>query len=87
MSYRLGRGVELNSVTAEPLSKRQFTYPLLYSPTSLTSTLPQSTANQTSLLQDERHSYEKCQYVEFKKRVAKMEELRATKADGRSGLN
>ena len=36
--------------------------------------------------QDERHSYEKCQYAEFKKRVAKMEELRAAKG-GRSGLN
>jgi hypothetical protein len=28
-------------------------------------------------LQDERHSYEKCQYDEFKKRVKKMDELRA----------
>ncbi|KAF9880660.1 nadh-ubiquinone oxidoreductase b18 subunit family protein [Colletotrichum karsti] len=28
---------------------------------------------------DERHSYEKCQYDEFKKRVAKMNELRAEK--------
>ncbi|EXJ83210.1 NADH dehydrogenase (ubiquinone) 1 beta subcomplex 7 [Capronia coronata CBS 617.96] len=28
----------------------------------------------------ERHSYEKCQYEEFKKRVAKMDELRASKA-------
>ncbi|KIX05499.1 uncharacterized protein Z518_06371 [Rhinocladiella mackenziei CBS 650.93] len=28
----------------------------------------------------ERHSYEKCQYEEFKKRVAKMDEIRATKA-------
>jgi len=37
-------------------------------------------------MQDERHSYEKCQYVEFKRRVAKMEELRAAKG-GRSGLN
>ncbi|KAA8897423.1 NADH-ubiquinone oxidoreductase B18 subunit-domain-containing protein [Sphaerosporella brunnea] len=37
--------------------------------------------------EDERHSYEKCQYEEFKKRVAKMEELRASKEDGRSGLN
>ncbi|KAI5850997.1 NADH-ubiquinone oxidoreductase-like protein B18 subunit [Tricharina praecox] len=36
--------------------------------------------------EDERHSYEKCQYVEFKKRVAKMEELRVEKG-GRSGLN
>lgn len=27
--------------------------------------------------QDERHTYEKCQYEEFKKRVAKMDELRA----------
>jgi len=27
--------------------------------------------------QDERHSYEKCQYDEFKKRVKKMEELKA----------
>ncbi len=32
-------------------------------------------------LQDERHSYEKCQYVEFKKRVKKMEELRAAEAE------
>ncbi|KAL2408490.1 hypothetical protein ABEF92_004544 [Exophiala dermatitidis] len=30
--------------------------------------------------ENERHSYEKCQYEEFKKRVAKMEELRASKA-------
>lgn len=29
------------------------------------------------LSQDERHTYEKCQYEEFKKRVAKMDELRA----------
>jgi NADH dehydrogenase (ubiquinone) 1 beta subcomplex subunit 7 len=35
-------------------------------------------------LQDERHSYEKCQYVEFKKRVAKMDELRAAKGGERS---
>jgi NADH dehydrogenase (ubiquinone) 1 beta subcomplex subunit 7 len=28
----------------------------------------------------ERHSYEKCQYEEFKKRVAKMDEIRAAKA-------
>ncbi|KAI0191053.1 NADH-ubiquinone oxidoreductase B18 subunit-domain-containing protein [Astrocystis sublimbata] len=34
--------------------------------------------------EDERHSYEKCQYVEFKKRVAKMEELRASKDGARS---
>lgn len=34
--------------------------------------------------QDERHSYEKCQYVEFKKRVAKMDELREAKAGARS---
>ncbi|CAD6593744.1 MAG: hypothetical protein ASARMPRED_007907 [Alectoria sarmentosa] len=33
---------------------------------------------------DERHSYEKCQYVEFKKRVAKMDELRAAKGGARS---
>jgi hypothetical protein len=30
--------------------------------------------------QTERHTYEKCQYEEFKKRVAKMDELRAQKA-------
>lgn len=30
--------------------------------------------------QNERHAYEKCQYEEFKKRVARMEELRAAKA-------
>jgi NADH dehydrogenase (ubiquinone) 1 beta subcomplex subunit 7 len=34
--------------------------------------------------QDERHSYEKCQYEEFKKRVAKMDELRAAKEGARS---
>ncbi|KYK54045.1 hypothetical protein DCS_05999 [Drechmeria coniospora] len=35
-------------------------------------------------VQDERHSYEKCQYVEFKKRVAKMDELRESKNGARS---
>ncbi|KAF2269834.1 hypothetical protein CC78DRAFT_612172 [Lojkania enalia] len=34
--------------------------------------------------EDERHSYEKCQYEEFKQRVAKMEELRAAKGGARS---
>lgn len=34
--------------------------------------------------QDERHTYEKCQYEEFKKRVAKMDELRAAKGGARS---
>lgn len=33
---------------------------------------------------DERHSYEKCQYEEFKKRVAKMDEIRAAKGGKRS---
>jgi len=35
-------------------------------------------------VQNERHSYEKCQYDEFKKRVAKMDELRAQKGGERS---
>lgn len=35
-------------------------------------------------MQDERHSYEKCQYAEFKKRVAKMDELRESKDGARS---
>ncbi|KAL8403801.1 hypothetical protein RB594_008885 [Gaeumannomyces avenae] len=34
--------------------------------------------------EDERHSYEKCQYDEFKLRVAKMDELRAAKGGVRS---
>jgi len=34
--------------------------------------------------QDERHSYEKCQYEEFKLRVQKMDELRAAKNGERS---
>ncbi|KAK4121242.1 hypothetical protein N657DRAFT_635835 [Parathielavia appendiculata] len=38
----------------------------------------------TRFPQDERHSYEKCQYVEFKKRVAKMNELREAKGGARS---
>ncbi|KAI1322133.1 NADH-ubiquinone oxidoreductase B18 subunit-domain-containing protein [Xylariaceae sp. FL0255] len=33
---------------------------------------------------DERHSYERCQYEEFKLRVAKMDELRAAKDGARS---
>ena len=36
------------------------------------------------LVQNERHSYEKCQYEEFKKRVAKMDEIRAAKGGARS---
>jgi NADH dehydrogenase (ubiquinone) 1 beta subcomplex subunit 7 len=39
---------------------------------------------QTPSKQNERHSYEKCQYEEFKKRVAKMDELRAAKGGERS---
>jgi hypothetical protein len=35
----------------------------------------------TSSVQDERHSYEKCQYEEFKLRVKKMDELRAEKGE------
>ena len=35
-------------------------------------------------LQDLRHSYEKCQYEEFKKRVAKMDEIREAKGGARS---
>ncbi|RDA87764.1 hypothetical protein CP532_2451 [Ophiocordyceps camponoti-leonardi (nom. inval.)] len=34
--------------------------------------------------QDERHSYEKCQYDEFKIRVKKMDELREKKGGARS---
>jgi NADH dehydrogenase (ubiquinone) 1 beta subcomplex subunit 7 len=34
--------------------------------------------------QTERHSYEKCQYDEFKKRVAKMDALREAKGGARS---
>lgn len=34
--------------------------------------------------QNERHSYEKCQYEEFKERVKKMDELRAAKGGERS---
>ncbi|OCK85002.1 hypothetical protein K432DRAFT_431869 [Lepidopterella palustris CBS 459.81] len=34
--------------------------------------------------ENERHTYEKCQYEEFKKRVAKMDELRAAKGGARS---
>ncbi len=35
-------------------------------------------------LQNERHSYEKCQYEEFKLRVKKMDELKAAKGGERS---
>jgi len=39
---------------------------------------------ETDLAQDERHSYEKCQYEEFKLRVKKMEELKAQNPGHRS---
>ena len=42
-------------------------------------------ANRRTAEQDERHSYEKCPYVEFKKRVAKMEELKAARPGERIG--
>ena len=35
-------------------------------------------------IQDERHSYEKCQYEEFKLRVKKMDELKAQNPGSRS---
>lgn len=38
--------------------------------------MPQADFVARRLLQNERHAYEKCQYEEFKKRVAKMDELR-----------
>jgi hypothetical protein len=44
------------------------------------SMLPEANGEQ----QNERHSYEKCQYEEFKERVKKMDELRAAKGGERS---
>lgn len=38
----------------------------------------------TNTDQDERHSYEKCQYEEFKLRVKKMDELKAQNPGQRS---
>jgi hypothetical protein len=35
-------------------------------------------------VQNERHSYEKCQYEEFKLRVVKMEELKAARDGART---
>ncbi|KAH0254869.1 hypothetical protein KCU91_g17763, partial [Aureobasidium melanogenum] len=43
-----------------------------------------TTNDPDTVKQNERHSYEKCQYEEFKKRVAKMDELRAAKGGERS---
>ncbi|KAI5925214.1 NADH-ubiquinone oxidoreductase B18 subunit-domain-containing protein [Camillea tinctor] len=34
--------------------------------------------------EDERHSYEKCQYEEFKRRVAKMNELKESRPGART---
>jgi NADH dehydrogenase (ubiquinone) 1 beta subcomplex subunit 7 len=39
---------------------------------------------ETDHVQDERHSYEKCQYEEFKLRVKKMDELKAQNPGHRS---
>jgi hypothetical protein len=39
---------------------------------------------ETNHVQDERHSYEKCQYEEFKLRVKKMDELKAQNPGHRS---
>lgn len=43
-----------------------------------------SEGNANEDLKDERHSYEKCQYEEFKLRMKKMEEIRAEKNGARS---
>ena len=44
----------------------------------------ESSANTMVSMQDERHSYEKCQYEEFKLRVKKMDEIREAKGGARS---
>lgn len=46
--------------------------------------IPKQLTNIILFHQTERHTYEKCQYDEFKKRVAKMDELRAAKGGERS---
>lgn len=43
-----------------------------------------TTENFANTKQDERHSYEKCQYEEFKLRVKKMDELKAQNPGSRS---
>ena len=43
-----------------------------------------ATRNIADINQDERHSYEKCQYEEFKLRVKKMDELKAQNPGSRS---
>lgn len=53
----------------------------LFAVTGVIESVPRAEADE---LQDERHSYEKCQYDEFKKRVAKMDELRESKGGARS---
>lgn len=45
---------------------------------------PQRNKPDQTTIQNERHTYEKCQYEEFKRRVAKMDELRAAKNGARS---
>lgn len=57
---------------------------LLWSQSTLKSAHSTARYKADSQLQTERHSYEKCQYDEFKKRVAKMDELRAAKGGQRS---
>jgi hypothetical protein len=68
---RMVPALEVPGTVARDLSHPRGSEACVYSP-------------ETDHIQDERHSYEKCQYEEFKLRVKKMDELKAQNPGHRS---
>ncbi|KAF4626776.1 hypothetical protein G7Y89_g11379 [Cudoniella acicularis] len=76
------RSCQIGPATREAMSEARL--PLAYRDTCANLLIPLNRCRYEEYYlpwkcETERHSYEKCQYVEFKKRVAKMDELRAAK--------
>ncbi|KAL1993741.1 hypothetical protein VTN49DRAFT_2410 [Thermomyces lanuginosus] len=77
------------AVSASPKEMSDARLPLAYRDSCAHLLIPLNRCRQKEFYlpwkcETERHTYEKCQYEEFKKRVAKMEELRAAKGGARS---
>lgn len=80
----LQRQLRASPYPAESMSIRRILLALEVRGTASTLALHGRSGGANAPVQDERHSYEKCQYEEFKKRVAKMDEMRAAKGGARS---
>ncbi|KAF4770162.1 hypothetical protein HAV15_011620 [Penicillium sp. str.  len=84
-SVKSAVGLSETSATRQEMSEARL--PMQYRDSCAHLLIPLNRCRQAEYylpLEDERHSYEKCQYEEFKKRVAKMDELRAAKDGARS---